>query len=74
MCPEFGDMWGVFPVLACHVSGVWGQMVRFSCDSCNNAGKISFIRWRLEDMLGMNGVSRSAGCLVDGAGDGTDDA
>ena len=28
----------------------------------------------LEDMLGLKGVGRPAGCLVGGAGDGTDDA
>jgi hypothetical protein len=74
MCPVFMDMWGNYPLQVCHVSGNLGQMERFSGDSCNNAGKISFIRWRLEDMLGLKGVGRPAGCLVGGAGDGTDDA
>ena len=67
MCPDFGDMWGNYPMLVCHVSGNLGQMERLSGDSCNNAGKISFIRWRLEDMLGLKGVGRPAGCLVGGA-------
>ena len=66
-------MWGDFPLQVRHVSGYLGQMERFSGDSCNNAGKISFIRWRLEDMLGLKGVGRPAGCLVDGEGDGEGD-
>ena len=74
MCPVFMGMWGDFPLRLRHVSGYLGQMERFSGDSCNNAGKISFIRWRLEDMLGLKGVGRPAGCLVGGTGDGTDDA
>ena len=71
MCPEFGDMWVNFPLQVRHVSGNLGQMERFSGDSCNNAGKISFIRWRQEDTLGLRGVGRPAGCLVEGEEDGT---
>ena len=52
MCPDFWDMRGVYPLQVCHVSGILGQMARFSGDSCNNAGKISFIRWRSEGMQG----------------------
>ena len=38
MCPDFGDMWGNFPLLVRHVSWIWGHVGRYPLQVCHVSG------------------------------------